>query len=102
MNHLWSHLKRGPEEERGLSTLLPLPHAYVVPGERFRELYYWDSYFTMLGLLASGYRDFARGMIDNFRFLIQQYGFIPNGNRSYYLTRSQPPFFAAMVMLLAG
>ncbi len=70
LNNLWGHLKRESAANRGLSSLLPLPHAYVVPGERFRELYYWDSYFTMLGLFASGYHDLARGMIENFRFTI--------------------------------
>ena len=83
------------------SSLLPLPHPYVVPGGRFRELYYWDSYFTMLGLEADGRRDLVRDMIDNFAFEIDCYGHVPTANRSYYLSRSQPPFFALMLDLVA-
>ncbi len=81
--------------------LLPLPYPYMVPGGRFREMYYWDSYFTMLGLMESGDTTAVENMIDNFAFLINNYGHIPNGNRSYYLSRSQPPFFALMIDLLA-
>ncbi|MBD2770297.1 alpha,alpha-trehalase TreF [Hymenobacter sp. BT664] len=82
-------------------SLLPLPRPYIVPGGRFREVYYWDSYFTMLGLAEAGKTQLVRDLTDNFAFLISRYGFVPNGNRSYYLTRSQPPFFARMVTLLA-
>jgi alpha,alpha-trehalase len=84
------------------SSRLPLPHRYVVPGGRFAEIYYWDSYFTMLGLEESGRHDLTTAMIDNFAYLIDQYGHIPNGNRTYYVSRSQPPFFAAMVELEAS
>jgi len=84
------------------SSLIPLPRAYVVPGGRFREVYYWDSYFTMLGLVASGRTDLVRSMLDNFAYLIRTVGHIPNGNRTYYLSRSQPPYFAAMVGLYAA
>lgn len=83
------------------SSRVPLPHPYVVPGGRFREIFYWDSYFTMLGLRQSGRLDLIRGMLDNFATLIERFGFIPNGNRTYFLSRSQPPFFALMVQLLA-
>src|SRR5207244_3323793 len=69
---------------------------------RFREVYYWDSYFTMLGLVASGRTDLVRSMLDNFAHLVRTVGHIPNGNRTYYLSRSQPPFFAAMVGLYAA
>ena len=96
---LWDVLTRHPREHRPYSSLLPLPCAYVVPGGRFGELYYWDSYFTMQGLVASGRRDLLRAMADNFAWLIDQYGHVPNGNRSYYLSRSQPPVFALMVEL---
>src|SRR5439155_404581 len=68
----------------------------------FREVYYWDSYFTMLGLIESGRTDLVKSMLDNFAYLIRTVGHIPNGNRTYYLSRSQPPFFAAMVGLYAG
>jgi alpha,alpha-trehalase len=73
----------------------------VVPGGRFREVYYWDSYFTMLGLVESGRTELARSMIDNFAHLVRTVGHVPNGNRTYYLSRSQPPFLAAMVGLYA-
>ena len=69
---------------------------------RFREVYYWDSYFTMLGLKESGEIKTIRDMVSNFAYLIETYGHIPNGNRTYYLGRSQPPFFSCMVELLAG
>ncbi|MEO7775859.1 MAG: alpha,alpha-trehalase TreA [Steroidobacteraceae bacterium] len=100
IDSLWSVLTRGPDAAES-SSLLPLPKRYVVPGGRFREIYYWDSYFTMLGLQASGRHDLVREMLDNFAYLIDSYGHMPNGNRSYYLSRSQPPFFAAMVALVA-
>jgi alpha,alpha-trehalase len=96
---LWDVLTRHPREHRPFSSLLPLPCPYVVPGGRFRELYYWDSYFTMQGLAASGRHDLLRNMADNFAWLIDHYGHVPNGNRSYYLSRSQPPVFALMVEL---
>ncbi len=99
---LWPTLIRGPPPEASRpSSLIPLPHRYVVPGGRFREVYYWDSYFTMLGLVQSGRTDLVGDMLDNFAWLIERFGHIPNGNRTYYLSRSQPPFFAAMVGLYA-
>jgi alpha,alpha-trehalase len=99
---LWDVLSRAPDDPGPHSSLLPLPHPYVVPGGRFREIYYWDSYFTMLGLMESGRQELARDMVRNFAWLIDRYGHVPNGNRSYYLSRSQPPFFFAMVELLAA
>lgn len=99
---LWPVLTREPREHRPFSSLLPLPYPYVVPGGRFGELYYWDSYFTMLGLEASGRHDLVRAMTDNFAYLIDTYGHIPNGTRSYYLSRSQPPVFALMTTLFAA
>ena len=98
---LWPVLTRAADRPDTRSSLIPLPHAYVVPGGRFREIYYWDSYFTMLGLVESGRLDLVRAMLDNFAHLLRNFGHIPNGNRSYYLSRSQPPFFAAMVGLYA-
>jgi len=98
---LWPVLTRSPDSTDVHSSLIPLPRAYVVPGGRFREVYYWDSYFTMLGLVQSGRVDLVRNMLDNFAHLIRTDGHIPNGNRTYYLSRSQPPFFGAMVGLLA-
>ncbi|MGY6742488.1 MAG: alpha,alpha-trehalase TreF [Cecembia sp.] len=97
----WDLLRREPDKEVTDSSLLPLPYPYVVPGGRFREIYYWDSYFTMLGLKVSGKVELIASMVDNFAHLINTVGHIPNGNRSYFLSRSQPPFFAKMVELLA-
>ncbi len=98
LEELWDVLKRPPGATGG--TLIPLPHPYIVPGGRFREIYYWDSYFTMLGLQVSRRTDSIQDMVDNFAYLIDELGFIPNGNRSYYLGRSQPPFFSLMVTIL--
>ena len=98
---LWNVLRREADLPVKGSSLLPLPHAYIVPGGRFREIYYWDSYFTMLGLKESGEFELMESMVKNFTHLIETYGHIPNGNRTYYLSRSQPPFFAMMVELLA-
>ena len=70
-----------------------------MPGGRFRELYYWDSYFTLLGLAQSGRQDLVQDMISDFGWLIDTYGHVPNGTRTYYLGRSQPPFFFEMVAL---
>ncbi|UKT62606.1 alpha,alpha-trehalase TreF [Pedobacter mucosus] len=100
LDTLWTVLKRNPDTVSGTS-LLALPKPYIVPGGRFREIYYWDSYFTMLGLKEAGKIATIKDMVDNFAYLIRTYGFIPNGNRTYYLTRSQPPFFSLMVSLLA-
>jgi alpha,alpha-trehalase len=98
---LWPALTRPADAPVPYSSLIPLPNSYVVPGGRFREVYYWDSYFTMLGLVEHGRTDLVRSMLDNFGHLIRTVGHIPNGNRTYYLGRSQPPYFAAMVGLYA-
>lgn len=99
IEQLWQVLTRQPDEGGG--SLLPLPHPYVVPGGRFQEIYYWDSFFTMLGLQVSGKTELIQHMVDNFTHLIHTTGHIPNGNRSYYLGRSQPPFYALMLRILA-
>jgi alpha,alpha-trehalase len=78
--------------------LLYLENKYVVPGGRFNEMYGWDSYFIIRGLLRDGRLDLARGMVENFFFEIEHYGGVLNANRTYYLTRSQPPFLSSMVM----
>jgi len=98
---MWDKLTRGPDAYASNSSRIPLPKKYVVPGGRFQEIYYWDSYFTMEGLLAADRKDLARNMLDNFTFLIDSIGFIPNGTRDYYKTRSQPPFYSMMVRALA-
>jgi len=89
-----------PEElvKRGLAPgLLYLPNKYVVPGGRFNEMYGWDSYFIVLGLVADHREDLARGMVENFWFEIEHYGAVLNANRTYFLTRSQPPFLTSMM-----
>jgi alpha,alpha-trehalase len=96
----WPPLVQERREAVPGDSLLPLPRPYVVPGGRHRELYYWDSYFTMLGLLADGQRGMAEDLVANFAHLLDRHGFIPNASRSYMLSRSQPPFFFCMVGLL--
>jgi alpha,alpha-trehalase len=96
---LWDVLTRHPLQHPLRGSLLQLPHPYVVPGGRFVEMYYWDSYFTMLGLVGSRHEVLLQAMTDNFAYLIDTYGHVPNGNRTYYLSRSQPPVFALMVEL---
>jgi alpha,alpha-trehalase len=77
--------------------LLYLPNPYVVPGGRFNEMYGWDSFFILLGLEADHHEALAKGMVDNFLFEIEHYGAVLNANRTYYLTRSQPPFLTSMI-----
>jgi len=101
IDSLWDHLTRSTKTVPRYSSLLSLPEPYVVPGGRFREMYYWDSYFTMLGFAESGRQDLVEHMVRNFAYLIDTYGHVPNGTRSYYLSRSQPPLFYAMVGLLS-
>ena len=96
---LWDVLTRSSTSVPAYSSLLAMPQPYVVPGGRFREMYYWDSYFTMLGLAESGRHDLVQGMVRDFAQLIDTFGHVPNGARTYYLSRSQPPFFYAMVAL---
>lgn len=96
---LWHVLERKNRRDKG--SLIALPHAYVVPGGRFKEQYYWDSYFIMLGLAADDRWDVIEGMMRNYAYMIRKFGFIPTANRTYFLSRSQPPFFALMVKLLA-
>lgn len=98
INKLWPLLTRNSETN---CSLLPVPKPYVVPGGRFRGLYYWDSYFTLLGLQCAGEHELIRDIVENIAYLVDTYGHVPNANRSYYQTRSQPPFFARMVRLQA-
>lgn len=92
----------GQMKEKDLSVqgLLYLPNPYVVPGGRFNEMYGWDSYFILLGLVADQKVSLAKGMVENFFFEIDHYGGILNANRTYYFTRSQPPFLSSMILLL--
>lgn len=99
ITELWHVLERKNRRDRG--SLIALPNAYIVPGGRFSEQFYWDSYFIMLGLAADGRWDMIEGMIKNYAYMIRKFGFIPTANRTYFLSRSQPPFFSQMVKLLA-
>ena len=97
---LWDVLERRNRLNRG--SLIALPHSYIVPGGRFSEQFYWDSYFIMLGLAADGRWKMIEGMVKNFAFMIRKFGYIPTANRTYFLSRSQPPFFVHMIRLLAS
>ncbi|WP_420141475.1 alpha,alpha-trehalase TreF [Sphingomonas sp.] len=99
---LWPQLVRQPEPAAPGGSELTLTAPYVVPGGRFQEIYYWDSYFTMLGLRADGHPELVEAMLDNFSGLIERHGHIPNGTRTYYLSRSQPPYYALMLDLSAN
>lgn len=99
VRNLWDELKRSNRKNQG--SLFALPYEYVVPGGRFSEQFYWDSYFIMLGLAADERWDLVDGMMKNYAYMIRKFGFIPTANRTYFLSRSQPPFFAQMVKLLA-
>ncbi|XOV80702.1 MAG: alpha,alpha-trehalase TreF [Aestuariibacter sp.] len=98
---LWLTLRRQPDEHN-LNSLLPLPYPYIVPGGRFQEIYYWDSYFTAVGLMQANQCEMVINMIDNFIVLLDALGKIPNGNRGYYYSRSQPPILALLVDLVAS
>ncbi len=96
---LWPILAKPPMAVTGGSSSIQLPYAYIVAGGRYQEMYYWDSYFTMLGLKADGEQPLIDSMLANFVSMIERYGHIPNGTRTYYLSRSQPPFLALMMDL---
>ncbi|SFU91241.1 alpha,alpha-trehalase [Halomonas korlensis] len=99
---LWTVLTRHPQPDAPpLTSRLHLRYPYLIPGGRFDEIYYWDSYFIMLGLEESNRHDLACNLVHNLAHLIREYGHVPNGNRTYYLTRSQPPMFSSMVQRLA-
>lgn len=91
---LWLLLTREADELQNLSTLIELPYKYIVPGGRFREIYYWDSYFTSVGLEVSDRYDLIESMVKNFIYLLNKLNIIPNGNRIYFTSRSQPPVLA--------
>ncbi|MGI6242618.1 MAG: trehalase family glycosidase [Prevotella sp.] len=93
---MWKFLTR-PADSVEHSTRIIMKHPYFVPGGRFREMYYWDSYFSIIGMLCDNEHELVVDMLDNFADCIRQLGFIPNGMRTYYLGRSQPPFFAYMI-----
>ncbi|XP_035240156.1 trehalase [Anguilla anguilla] len=101
LHSLWKSLGRkiraDVRDRPDLYSQIYSPNPVIVPGGRFRELYYWDSYWVINGLLLSEMRETASGMIRNFLDLVDRYGFVPNGGRVYYERRSQPPFLTLMV-----
>lgn len=100
ISSLWKPLTKQNHRTRG--SLLALPYPYVVPGGRFQEQFYWDGYFIMLGLAADGHWKRIEGMLKNYTYMMRKFGYIPTANRSYFTSRSQPPFLSHMVRLLAG
>ena len=101
LNQLWRTLGRKVDPDVTLRpsahTLLGVPNGFIVAGGRFREWYYWDTYWIIQGLLRCGLHSTVAGMLENFAFTIDRYGHIPNGGRLYYIDRSQPPLFTLMV-----
>eukprot|EP00834_Sanchytrium_tribonematis_P001191 NODE_27_length_39007_cov_1.590650.p6 type:complete len:560 gc:universal NODE_27_length_39007_cov_1.590650:6147-7826(+) len=99
----WDTLSRSTSENPWrLQTLINLPYPFIIPGGRFREMYYWDNYFIVKGLLKSSKRDprhlyKAYGIIQNLLFMLKTYNMVPNGSRKYYLSRSQPPLLLWMI-----
>ncbi|OAG32318.1 alpha,alpha-trehalase [Nematocida displodere] len=91
------HPNPSPDTSHSLNSLIALNKPFIVPGGRFREIYYWDSFWIAKGLLLTGHEDMASSMKDNFVQLISLFGFVPNGNRWYYQKRSQPPYFLQML-----
>ncbi|MCT4150941.1 trehalase [Elizabethkingia anophelis] len=96
---LWDELTHTASENEG--TLLKLPKPYIVPGGRFNEFFYWDSYFVMLGLQVSGRVEMIKNIVENCSYLIHEFGFVPNASRTHFLSRSQPPYFSLMLDLLS-
>ncbi|WP_292933334.1 alpha,alpha-trehalase TreF [Novosphingobium sp. PASSN1] len=95
---MWPALARDPTQSE--ASALAVRHRHVVPGGRFREIYYWDSFFTMLGLIRDGEIELAEGIVNAMTDLIEEHGHVPNGARTYFVGRSQPPLFHMMVALL--
>ena len=104
LNRYWAQLGRATAADVTARpqrhTLLALPHPFVVPGGRFAETYYWDSYWIVQGLLVCGMAETARGMVLNALHQVREHGLVPNGARVYYLNRSQPPLLSEMVLAL--
>nr|ACF94698.1 trehalase [Spodoptera frugiperda] len=104
LNDLWLDLgrkmKEAVKESPDLYSIIYVEHPFIVPGGRFREVLYWDSYWIIKGLLLSEMRATARGMVSNFMDIVERIGFIPNGGRIYYAMRSQPPLLIPMVKLI--
>lgn len=92
-------IKTSVEKYPDRHSLIAVPNGFIVPGGRFKEIYYWDSYWVIRGLLISEMKETSRGMIENMLSFVKRYGFVPNGSRVYYLNRSQPPLLSFMVKL---
>ena len=103
LNNIWKDLGRKIKDdvlkEPDLYSIIWVPNPVIVPGGRFREFYYWDSYWIIQGLLLSQMNQTAKGMLENFIHIVDKYGHIPNGGRIYYLERSQPPLLIPMVQM---
>lgn len=103
LNHVWKDLGRkmkpNIEADQQLYSIIWVPNPVIVPGGRFREFYYWDSYWIVQGLLLSEMNHTVRGMLENFLYIVDTVGHIPNGGRVYYSERSQPPLLIPMVKL---
>lgn len=103
LNAIWKILGRKMKDEvknnKDLFSIIWVPNPVIVPGGRFREYYYWDSYWIVQGLLLSEMYDTTKGLLENFLYIVDQYGHIPNGGRLYYLARSQPPLLIPMIKL---
>lgn len=101
LNGIWPSLSRKVKkevfEDPEKSSLIAIPNGFIIPGGRFREIYYWDSLWIIEGLLICDMTETVRGILENFIHMIDTLGFIPNGSRKYYTSRSQPPLFAFMV-----
>lgn len=101
LHHFWKELGRKLKDEvynnTELYSIIYVQHPVIVPGGRFREFYYWDSYWIVRGLLLSEMQNTVKGMLENFLGMVNKYGFIPNGGRVYYTRRSQPPLLIPMV-----
>lgn len=101
LNQVWKTLARKVKDDVRLHpdrySLIWVPNGFAIPGGRFRELYYWDTYWIVNGMLLCDMSSTARGVIDNILSLVKQFGFMPNGGRVYYLNRSQPPMVTLMV-----
>lgn len=101
LNLIWKDLgrkmKSDVQQNKELYSIIWVPNPVIVPGGRFREFYYWDSYWIVEGLLLSEMYDTTRGILENFLYIIDTYGHIPNGGRVYYLARSQPPLLIPMI-----
>jgi len=101
LHRIWRDLCRKVKDDvrqhQELYSLLYVPHSFIIPGGRFREFYYWDSFWIVKGLLFSEMYDTAKGVILNLAYMVDHHGFVPNGGRVYYLIRSQPPLLTPMV-----